>query len=67
MGVVRAVWTNDRAAASLGISVVEQHVRQALRFADRVYVLQRGRLALSGPVAEVRDQLDEIEAAYLAR
>jgi branched-chain amino acid transport system ATP-binding protein len=57
-----------RAAADGGIGVllVEQHVRQALTIADRVYVMQRGRIALSGTCAEVEGQLDKIEAAYLA-
>ena len=45
--------------------LVEQHVRQALEVADRVYVMQRGRVALSGSVEDVRGQLSEIEAAYL--
>ena len=57
-----------RAAADGGIGVllVEQHVRQALTIADRVYVMQRGRIALSGTCAEIEGQLDKIEAAYLA-
>ena len=50
----------------IGVLLVEQHVRQALRFADRVYVLERGRVCLAGPVAEVQDQITEIEAAYLS-
>jgi branched-chain amino acid transport system ATP-binding protein len=49
----------------VGVLLVEQHVRQALEVADRVYVMQRGRIALSGSVQEVRGQLSEIEAAYL--
>jgi branched-chain amino acid transport system ATP-binding protein len=50
----------------VGILLVEQHVRQALNIADRVYVLERGNVALSGPVEEIRGRLDEIEAAYLS-
>jgi branched-chain amino acid transport system ATP-binding protein len=49
----------------VGVLLVEQHVRQAFEVADRVYVMQRGRIALSGSVQEVRGQLSEIEAAYL--
>jgi branched-chain amino acid transport system ATP-binding protein len=51
---------------SMGVLLVEQHVRQALEIADRVYVMQRGRIAISGAVDEVRGRLDEIEATYLA-
>ena len=57
-----------RAAADdgVGVLIVEQHVRQALNVADRVYVMQRGRIALSGTSAEVSNQIDKIEAAYLS-
>jgi branched-chain amino acid transport system ATP-binding protein len=51
---------------SMGVLLVEQHVRQALEIADRVYVMQRGRIAISGAVDDVRGRLDEIEATYLA-
>ena len=59
-----------RAAAEergVGVLLVEQHVRQALAVADRAYVMERGRIVLSGTSAEVVGQLDKIEAAYLAR
>lgn len=49
----------------VGVLLVEQHVRQALKIADRVYVMERGRIALSGTSGEVAGQLDRIEAAYL--
>jgi branched-chain amino acid transport system ATP-binding protein len=57
-----------RAAADergVGVLLVEQHVRQALRVADRVYVMERGKVVLSGTSAEVSGQLDKVEAAYL--
>jgi branched-chain amino acid transport system ATP-binding protein len=57
-----------RAAAKdrgVGVLLVEQHVHQALKVADRVYVMERGRIALSGTADEVLGQLDKIEAAYL--
>ena len=53
-------------ARGVGVLLVEQHVRQALKIADRVYVMERGRIALSGTSSEVLGQLDKIEAAYLA-
>lgn len=49
----------------VGVLLVEQHVRQALKVADRVYVMERGRIVLSGTTDEVVVQLDRIEAAYL--
>jgi branched-chain amino acid transport system ATP-binding protein len=51
---------------STGVLLVEQHVRQALAIADRVYVMQRGHIAMAGPVDEVRGRIDEIEATYLS-
>jgi branched-chain amino acid transport system ATP-binding protein len=58
-----------RAAATdrgIGVLLVEQHVRQALDVADRVYVMERGRISLSGSSDEVSGQLEKIEAAYLS-
>jgi branched-chain amino acid transport system ATP-binding protein len=54
-----------RAADSDGIGVllVEQHVHQALRYADRLYVLQRGHITRSGRAA---DLVDKLEGMYLA-
>jgi branched-chain amino acid transport system ATP-binding protein len=49
-----------------GILLVEQHVRQALHIADRVYVMQRGRIVMSGTAEEVHGRIDEIEATYLS-
>jgi ABC-type branched-subunit amino acid transport system ATPase component len=49
----------------VGILLVEQHVDQALRYADRVYVMERGQVILKGSTAEVADRVHEIEASYL--
>jgi branched-chain amino acid transport system ATP-binding protein len=49
-----------------GVLLVEQHVRQALNIADRVYVMQRGRIVITGTADEVRDRIDELEATYLS-
>ncbi|MEM1345062.1 MAG: ATP-binding cassette domain-containing protein [Pseudomonadota bacterium] len=51
-------------SAQMGLVVVEQHVDLALRLADYAYVMERGRIALEGPVAEVRDHPDLLR--YLA-
>ena len=66
--VTRLLTALKKAAVERGLAVllVEQHVRQALKFADRVYVMQRGRIALSGPASEITGRLSEIEAAYLS-
>jgi branched-chain amino acid transport system ATP-binding protein len=67
--VVTNLLATVRAAADergIGVLLVEQHVRQALKIADRVYVMERGRIVLQGPTAEIINQLDKIEAAYLA-
>jgi branched-chain amino acid transport system ATP-binding protein len=66
--IVRGLLQAVRAASqerNVGVLLVEQHVRQALEVADRVYVMQRGRIVLSGPAQEISSQLSQIEAAYL--
>jgi len=66
--VKRLLETVRRAATdqSTGVLLVEQHVRQALHIADRVYVMQRGRIVMSGTAEEVHGRIDEIEATYLS-
>jgi len=39
----------------VALLIVEQHVRRALSLADNVIVMAKGRVALSGPAAEVSD------------
>ena len=46
------------------ILLVEQNVRAALLVADRAYVLNTGRLELSGTAQELRESAS-IEEAYL--
>jgi branched-chain amino acid transport system ATP-binding protein len=48
-----------------GVLLVEQHVRKALEYCDRAYVMHRGRVELSGSTAELVSRLDEIEDRYL--
>jgi branched-chain amino acid transport system ATP-binding protein len=48
------------------VLLVEQHVRQALRYADRAYVMRRGRVELSGDSADLQTRIVDIEEHYLA-
>jgi branched-chain amino acid transport system ATP-binding protein len=67
--VVDRLLTAVRRAAKddgVGVLLVEQHVSKALAIADRVFVLQRGRIALSGTTDDVRTRLSEVESAYLS-
>jgi branched-chain amino acid transport system ATP-binding protein len=53
-------------AKKQGISVilVEQDVTKALATADRGYVIENGRIALSGPASELRSN-EHVKKAYL--
>ena len=50
----------------VGVLLVEQHVKQALRVADYVLVMQRGQIVLRGPKDEVAGKVEELESAYLS-
>ncbi len=65
--VVQRLLAAVRRAAERGVGVllVEQHARQALDFADRVYVMRHGRVELEGAAADLAADFDEIERAYL--
>jgi branched-chain amino acid transport system ATP-binding protein len=49
----------------MAVLLVEQHTPMALSVADRVYVMRRGRIALEGAAAELRERRDLLEASYL--
>ncbi|MCE4267589.1 MULTISPECIES: ABC transporter ATP-binding protein [Rhodococcus] len=51
----------------LGVLLVEQHVRQVLAVADRVYVLRRGAVMMEGTAVEIGADLDAVQRAYLAQ
>jgi len=51
--------------SNTGVLLVEQHAKKALRYADRAYVMQRGKVVLTLPAAEMLARLPELEAAYL--
>ena len=57
-----------RAAADTGVGVVlvEQHVTKALQVADRVLLMQRGRVELDCPAAELAGRELEVQAGYLS-
>jgi branched-chain amino acid transport system ATP-binding protein len=58
-----------RAAAAergCGVLLVEQHARKAMHYADRVYVMRRGRMEMNLTAPEARRRIGEIEASYLA-
>jgi branched-chain amino acid transport system ATP-binding protein len=66
--VVGRLLTAAREAAlrdGIGVILVEQHIRQALRFADRAYILRRGRVVLEGDAADLALRIEEIETHYL--
>jgi branched-chain amino acid transport system ATP-binding protein len=64
--VVRAIFSTLKMIAQEGTTIflVEQNANQALKLADRAYVLANGRITLSGAG---RDLLlnDEVQKAYL--
>ena len=47
------------------VLLVEQHVRKALEYCDRAYVMHRGRIELSGTASEMLGRISEIEDRYL--
>ena len=63
--LLRAV--REAADQGLGALLVEQHVHKVLDIADRVYVLRRGRVEMTGTPEELRGNLDAIESSYLAK
>ncbi|MET7452985.1 ABC transporter ATP-binding protein [Streptomyces sp. NPDC005574] len=63
--LLRAV--REAADRGLGALLVEQHVRKVLDIADRVYVMRRGRVVMTGTPKELRGNLDALESSYLAQ
>ena len=51
-------------ASGTTVLIVEQRLTECLEIADRAYVLQTGRVVLSGTAAEIRDNAD-VRKAYL--
>jgi branched-chain amino acid transport system ATP-binding protein len=67
--VARLLRTVRHAASErgLGVLLVEQHVPRALSIADRVYVMQRGKIAFEGTAQEVTRDLGHLQDIYLGR
>ena len=65
--IVQRLLENVRALANngLGVLLVEQHVEQALKIADRVMVLARGRVSFDGIPRDIAGDRDKLTAAYL--
>lgn len=65
--VDRILSTLDEFRVRYGTAVilVEQHVHKALAVADKAYVLQRGRIVMSGTTDELKDSLDDLHRAYI--
>jgi branched-chain amino acid transport system ATP-binding protein len=64
--LVSQVFETIQEINALGTTVllVEQNALQALSIAHRAYVLQTGRVVLSGPAAEVKEN-ESVRKAYL--
>jgi branched-chain amino acid transport system ATP-binding protein len=64
--VVDRIFDVIRAINAQGVPIllVEQNVQRSLAIADRGYVLEQGRVALSGPGGELLVR-DEVRTAYL--
>ena len=50
--------------AGMSILLIEQNARQALRIADRAYVIENGSIALEGTGQELLNN-DQVKEAYL--
>lgn len=67
--IVRSIYERLRdtvARFGTAMLIVEQNARLALEYCDHAYVLERGRIALSGTASEVRDS-DQMNEIYLGQ
>ena len=63
--VINEIYNSLREIRARGITVilVEQNVRRSLKEADRGYIMESGRIVLSGDVAELREE-EKVKKAY---
>ena len=63
--IVNELYTVLREIRSRGITIlfVEQNVRRTLSEAERAYILESGRIVLSGDTAELREE-EKVKKAY---
>jgi branched-chain amino acid transport system ATP-binding protein len=63
--VVNYLYEALREIRERGVTIlfVEQNVRRSLAEAERAYILEMGRVVLTGPVAELREE-EEVRKAY---
>jgi branched-chain amino acid transport system ATP-binding protein len=54
---------NEIIEAGITVLFVEQNVRRSLEEADRAYIMERGRVALSGQVEDLREE-EKVKKAY---
>ncbi|CAA9262006.1 MAG: Branched-chain amino acid transport ATP-binding protein LivF [uncultured Craurococcus sp.] len=59
-GIMRRI----REESGVGILLVEQNANLALELADRAYLLETGRIVVSGPAAEIRED-EAVRRSYL--
>ena len=66
--LVKAIFKQIREIADAGVTVllVEQNAKAALKLADRGYVLEVGKIVMSGPSAELLAS-EKIQEAYLGK
>ena len=64
--IVRNIFAVIRALHEQGVTIllVEQNAHLALQYADRGYVLEAGRVTISGPASELAND-DRVRQAYL--
>jgi branched-chain amino acid transport system ATP-binding protein len=64
--IVRDIFAVIRELHEQGVTIllVEQNAHLALQYADRGYVLEAGRVTISGPAADLMND-DRVRQAYL--